>query len=261
MQDRRINPFEKLRFLLREHAQQIFPHSSANRGVETVRLTQAGIICSLWSASCTKLMWIFVFLFFSRLSPVLPTKIAVQALPHVENDAWRLTFINNANACILFVPFVAYFEGPTLWQVSPLFYSMAYMPVHVPLNFFSVRRAVGSAERKLLSRNSFIECSRRGQCVTSFPRKISLSAFSMCQPPSCNSHSVPLTLFRVLPTTNAASFGDFQQRFRRWSGIVGRARVHDGLRLCDAGEFSSGDDDSTRVPPTDTFIHALCDSE
>lgn len=41
-----------------------------------------------------------------------------QALPHVMNDAWRLTFINNANACLLFIPFVLYFEGGMLLAVS-----------------------------------------------------------------------------------------------------------------------------------------------
>ena len=41
-----------------------------------------------------------------------------QALPHVMNDAWRLTFINNANACLLFIPFVLYFEGSMLRAVS-----------------------------------------------------------------------------------------------------------------------------------------------
>lgn len=46
------------------------------------------------------------------------TSAAGQALPHVMNDAWRLTFINNANACLLFVPFVVYFEGSMLLEVS-----------------------------------------------------------------------------------------------------------------------------------------------
>lgn len=40
-----------------------------------------------------------------------------QALPHVMNDAWRLTFINNANAVLLFIPFVLYFEGGLMWAV------------------------------------------------------------------------------------------------------------------------------------------------
>lgn len=40
-----------------------------------------------------------------------------QALPYVVNDAWRLTFINNANACLLFAPVVFFFEGTILWQV------------------------------------------------------------------------------------------------------------------------------------------------
>lgn len=40
-----------------------------------------------------------------------------QALPHVLNDAWRLTFVNNANACLLFAPVVFFFEGTMLWEV------------------------------------------------------------------------------------------------------------------------------------------------
>ena len=36
------------------------------------------------------------------------------------NDAWRLTFINNANACLLFVPAVFFFEGAMLWEVRAL---------------------------------------------------------------------------------------------------------------------------------------------
>lgn len=43
-----------------------------------------------------------------------------QALPYVMNDAWRLTFINNANACLLFVPAVFFFEGAMLWEVRAL---------------------------------------------------------------------------------------------------------------------------------------------
>lgn len=34
------------------------------------------------------------------------------------NDAWRLTFTNNANACLLFIPFVLFFEGSLLWEVK-----------------------------------------------------------------------------------------------------------------------------------------------
>ena len=40
-----------------------------------------------------------------------------QALPYVMNDAWRLTFINNANACLLFLPVLFFFEGAMLWEV------------------------------------------------------------------------------------------------------------------------------------------------
>lgn len=34
------------------------------------------------------------------------------------NDVWRLTFINNVNACFLFIPAVLIFEGDTLREVS-----------------------------------------------------------------------------------------------------------------------------------------------
>lgn len=36
----------------------------------------------------------------------------------MKNDAWRLAFINNANACLLFIPFVLYYEGSAIMKVS-----------------------------------------------------------------------------------------------------------------------------------------------
>ncbi|CAM9204872.1 unnamed protein product [Ectocarpus fasciculatus] len=50
----------------------------------------------------------------SSVSVSLNSIYTKKALPHVMNDAWRLTFINNANACLLFIPFVVYFEGGML---------------------------------------------------------------------------------------------------------------------------------------------------
>lgn len=43
--------------------------------------------------------------------------VLLQALPYVENDVSRLTFINNVNACMLFLPFVSYFEGSIILTV------------------------------------------------------------------------------------------------------------------------------------------------
>lgn len=35
-------------------------------------------------------------------------------LPHVNGDKWLLTYVNNANACILFIPLIAYYETDIL---------------------------------------------------------------------------------------------------------------------------------------------------
>jgi len=52
-----------------------------------------------------------------------------KTLPAVDNDHWKLTFYNNVNACVLFMPLIAYFEAGTLYNalgqqmLSPLFWA------------------------------------------------------------------------------------------------------------------------------------------
>lgn len=62
---------------------------------------------------------------FVSLNAILTKKL----LPAVDNDHWKLTFYNNVNAIIMFLPLMAYFESPVLLQAiheqfaSPLFWS------------------------------------------------------------------------------------------------------------------------------------------
>lgn len=44
---------------------------------------------------------------FVSLNSIYTKKV----LPAVDDNHWRLTFYNNVNACVLFIPLVAYFEG------------------------------------------------------------------------------------------------------------------------------------------------------
>jgi len=39
-----------------------------------------------------------------------------KTLPYVEDDKWLLTYVNNANACILFIPLIAYYESDILLE-------------------------------------------------------------------------------------------------------------------------------------------------
>ena len=39
-------------------------------------------------------------------------------LPAVDDNHWRLTYYNNINACILFIPLVAYFEGKSVMDAA-----------------------------------------------------------------------------------------------------------------------------------------------
>jgi len=61
---------------------------------------------------------------FVSLNAIFTKKV----LPAVDNDHWKLTFYNNVNAIVLFAPFIAYFEVPTLYQalgkqmISPIFW-------------------------------------------------------------------------------------------------------------------------------------------
>ncbi|KAG7337280.1 triose-phosphate transporter family protein [Nitzschia inconspicua] len=62
---------------------------------------------------------------FVSLNSILTKKV----LPAVDNDHWKLTFYNNVNAMILFLPLIAYFEsGPILAGfrkqfISPTFWA------------------------------------------------------------------------------------------------------------------------------------------
>eukprot|EP00538_Stauroneis_constricta_P011546 CAMPEP_0119556528 /NCGR_PEP_ID=MMETSP1352-20130426/8444_1 /TAXON_ID=265584 /ORGANISM="Stauroneis constricta, Strain CCMP1120" /LENGTH=352 /DNA_ID=CAMNT_0007603495 /DNA_START=147 /DNA_END=1205 /DNA_ORIENTATION=- len=47
---------------------------------------------------------------FVSLNSIFTKKV----LPAVDNDHWRLTFYNNVNACILFLPLILYYETSTI---------------------------------------------------------------------------------------------------------------------------------------------------
>lgn len=61
---------------------------------------------------------------FVSLNSIFTKKV----LPAVDNDHWKLTFYNNVNACVLFMPLMAYFEAHILFEamskemLSPLFW-------------------------------------------------------------------------------------------------------------------------------------------
>lgn len=66
---------------------------------------------------------------FSSLFVSLNSIFTKKVLPVVENDHWRLTYYNNINACILFIPLMLVFEhdaiigGMTKQFLSPIFWS------------------------------------------------------------------------------------------------------------------------------------------
>jgi solute carrier family 35 (GDP-fucose transporter), member C1 len=47
---------------------------------------------------------------FVSLNSIFTKKV----LPAVDNDHWKLTFYNNVNACVLFIPMMMVYEGPVL---------------------------------------------------------------------------------------------------------------------------------------------------
>ena len=49
---------------------------------------------------------------FVSLNSIFTKKV----LPAVDNDHWKLTFYNNINAIVLFLPFMAYFEAGIIYQ-------------------------------------------------------------------------------------------------------------------------------------------------
>jgi len=62
---------------------------------------------------------------FVSLNSIFTKKV----LPAVDNDHWKLTFYNNVNAIVLFLPLIAYFEAQTMFDamgkqmLSPIFWS------------------------------------------------------------------------------------------------------------------------------------------
>eukprot|EP00904_Undaria_pinnatifida_P003370 jgi/Undpi1/13033/HiC_scaffold_8.g02696.m1 len=63
----------------------------------------------------------------SSVSVSLNSIYTKKALPYVMNDAWRLTFINNANACLLFLPVLFFFEGAMLWEQCYVLFTKAFL--------------------------------------------------------------------------------------------------------------------------------------
>lgn len=49
---------------------------------------------------------------FVSLNSIFTKKV----LPVVDDNHWRLTFYNNVNACMLFIPLIAYFEGRVIMK-------------------------------------------------------------------------------------------------------------------------------------------------
>jgi GDP-fucose transporter C1 len=81
---------------------------------------QGEINFSVWGTMAGVLSSLFV-----SLNSIYTKKV----LPFVDNDHWKLTFYNNVNACILFVPMILVFEHQPLAAafgkqfLSPLFWS------------------------------------------------------------------------------------------------------------------------------------------
>ena len=59
----------------------------------------------------------------------IPISFWAQVLPAVEDNMWKLTYYNNINASILFIPLVLYFEGDKIKDamnvqlISPMFWA------------------------------------------------------------------------------------------------------------------------------------------
>ncbi|GAX10840.1 solute carrier family 35 (GDP-fucose transporter), member C1 [Fistulifera solaris] len=85
---------------------------------------QGEINFSVWGTLAGVLSSLFV-----SLNSIYTKKV----LPVVDNDHWKLTFYNNVNACILFVPMILVFEHQPLAAafgkqfLSPLFWSAMMM--------------------------------------------------------------------------------------------------------------------------------------
>lgn len=83
-----------------------------------IELTQPLVVCIVAVLSLSLYLSPSLFVRRALLSNDASLLLLLaQVLPHVQNDAWRLTFVNNANACFIFLPFVLWFEGATLVEV------------------------------------------------------------------------------------------------------------------------------------------------
>mmetsp|Transcript_14403 Transcript_14403/g.40012 ORF Transcript_14403/g.40012 Transcript_14403/m.40012 type:complete len:384 (-) Transcript_14403:76-1227(-) len=72
---------------------------------------------------------------FVSLNSIFTKKI----LPAVDNDHWRLTFYNNVNACILFLPFILVFEHQPILQAlasGQYFFSGIFWAAMLVAGFF-----------------------------------------------------------------------------------------------------------------------------
>lgn len=83
---------------------------------------------SLWGTLSGVLSSLFV-----SLNSIFTKKV----LPAVDNDHWKLTFYNNVNACILFIPMMIVFEGPVIIQAfGDQFLSLLFWSAMLVAGFF-----------------------------------------------------------------------------------------------------------------------------
>lgn len=69
---------------------------------------------------------------FVSLNSIFTKKV----LPVVDDNHWRLTFYNNVNATILFLPLIFYFEGEIIRDASKTFMSPAFWSAMLLAGFF-----------------------------------------------------------------------------------------------------------------------------
>jgi len=75
-----------------------------------VNFSLLGTVCGIMSS------------IFVSLNSIFTEKV----LPVVQRDKWRLSFMNNANACVLFLPLILFFEGDKLMEHSAELYSTVF---------------------------------------------------------------------------------------------------------------------------------------
>lgn len=85
--------------------------------------------CVLTSQSCSVALILFLSCRAVTLFHVPCVYRIAQVLPAVEDNHWKLTYYNNINACVLFIPLMLYYESSALVEamnaqlVSPIFWS------------------------------------------------------------------------------------------------------------------------------------------